>query len=142
MGRKKNGAHRQRRSREEFDAGDDAVQAIYESARGEALQNLEPSSWAVERVRHVGVAGLLPGFQNDFPFIVYAQSVPRPAWSGNRDFHREKLLEAYEFLAASCAEIPQEHEAVGNIAEVFEGSDCFPIFDTDLCVEALFTGSG
>jgi hypothetical protein len=85
---------------------------------------------------------LLPGFQNDFPFIVYAQSVPRPAWSGTRDFHREKLFEAYEFLSASRAEIPQEDDAVGNIADAFEGSDCFLVFDTDLCVEELSTGSG
>jgi hypothetical protein len=86
------------------------------------------------------VAGLLPGFQNDFPFIVYAQSVPRPAWSGNRDFHREKMLEAYEFLcAASCAEKPQEDEAVGNIGDAFES---FPVLDTGLCVDAPFIGSG
>jgi hypothetical protein len=89
------------------------------------------------------VAGLLPGFQNDFPFIVYAQSVPRPAWSGTRDFHREKLLEAYEFLCtASCTEIRQEDEAVGNIADPFEGSACYPVVDTDLRVEAPSTGSG
>ena len=86
---------------------------------------------------------MLPGFQDDFPFIVYAQSVPRLAWSGNRDFHREKLREAYEFLcAASCAEIPQEDETDRNIADPFEGSDCIPVFDTGLCVEALFSGSG
>jgi hypothetical protein len=116
---------------------------IYESARGEALQNLEPPSWAVERVRHHGMAGLLPGFLDDFPFIVYAQSVPRPAWSGNRDFHREKLLQVYEFLiAASCAEIQQEDEAVGDIVDAFEGSGCFRVFDADLCVDTLSAGSG
>lgn len=115
---------------------------IYESARGEALQNLEPTSWAVERVRQHGVASLLPGFQNHFPFIVYVQSVPRPAWSGNRDFHREKLLQVYEFLnATSCSEIQQEDEAVANIADGFEGSGCFPVFDADLYVDPLSTGS-
>jgi hypothetical protein len=109
---------------------------IYESARGEALQKLEPPSWAVEQVRHRGVAALLPGFQNDFPFIVYAQSVPRPAWSGNRDFHREQLLQVYEFLSRmSCAEIQTEDAAVANIADALEGSGCFPVFDADLSVD-------
>src|SRR5438876_1407993 len=71
---------------------------MYETVRGEALQNLEPLSWALERVRQYGVAGLFPGSQKDFPFVLYTQSVPRPAWSGRRDFHREKLDQVYEFL--------------------------------------------
>ncbi len=66
--------------------------------RGEALQNLGPASWGRERVRHYGVAGLFPGSAADFSFIVYAQSVARPAWSGKRDFHRERLQQAYELL--------------------------------------------
>jgi hypothetical protein len=44
------------------------------------------------------VAGLFPGSVANFPFIVYAQSVARPAWSGKRDFHRERLQQAYELL--------------------------------------------
>src|SRR2546427_13273036 len=74
------------------------MQGIYENVRCEALENSEPASWALERVRRYGVASLLPGGQPDFPFILCAQSVPRPAWSGTRDFHRGKLLEVYEFL--------------------------------------------
>jgi hypothetical protein len=118
------------------------VQALYESARGEALQNLEAPSWAVERVRHYGVAGLLPGLQNDFPFIVYAQSVPRPAWSGHRDFHREKLLQVYEFLIATlCTEIPQDDEAAGNIADAFGARGRFAVCGADLWVDVLSTAS-
>ena len=70
---------------------------MYESARGEALQNLEPASWARERVQHYGVAGLFYGSEA-FPFIVSAQSIARPAWSGKRDFHRERLQQAFELL--------------------------------------------
>ena len=47
---------------------------------------------------------LAPGGQQDFPFILYAQRGPRPAWSGTRDFHREKLLEVYEFLTREVME--------------------------------------
>ena len=84
------------------------------------------------------MAGLLPGFQNDFPFIVYAQCVPRPAWIGNRDFHREKLLQVYEFLiATSCTEIQQEDEAVGNIGDAFVASSRFAVCEADLCVDQM-----
>ena len=71
---------------------------MYENVRVEALQNREPPSWALERVHRYGVASLFPGFQNDFPFVLYTQSVPRPAWSGKRDFHQERLHQVYEFL--------------------------------------------
>jgi hypothetical protein len=36
--------------------------------------------------------------QGDFPFLLYVQSIPRPAWYGERDFHREKLREVYALL--------------------------------------------
>lgn len=88
------------------------------------------------------MAGLLPGSPKDFPFILYTQSVPRPAWSGKRDFHQEKLHQVYEFLiAASCAEI-QEREAVGNTVDAFDASGCFPACETNVCVDALSPGSG
>jgi hypothetical protein len=77
---------------------------MYENARGEALQSVEPPSWALERVGQYGVAGLLPGSQKDFPFILYTQSVPRPAWSGKRDLHRERLHQVYEFLIQEVTE--------------------------------------
>src|SRR6266567_4201360 len=60
-------------------------------------------------VSRYGVASLLPGGQPDFPFILCAQSVPRPAWSGTRDFHREKLLEVYEFLTREVMEDASRH---------------------------------
>jgi hypothetical protein len=85
---------------------------MYESARGEALQNLEPASWARERVQHYGVAGLFSGSE-DFPFVISVQSVPRPAWSGKRDFHRERLQQAYELLTNLDSALGQsalEHE--------------------------------
>ncbi len=47
------------------------------------------------------MAGLFPGAEKEFPFILYAQSVPRPAWSGKRDFQRERLYEVYTFLTGS-----------------------------------------
>jgi len=103
------------------------------------LQNLEPPSWALERVRQYGVAGLFPGSHNDFPFVLYTQSVPRPAWSGKRDFHQEKLHQVYEFLiAASCPEI-QEREAVENTIDVFDTSGGFPGCEANICVDALST---
>src|SRR6266704_1140554 len=101
---KKNCARRGKSRREAFVARDDPVQGIYENVRCEALENSEPASWALERVRRYGVASLLPGGQPDFPLILYAQSVPRPAWSGTRNFHREKLLEVYEFLTREVME--------------------------------------
>lgn len=48
-------------------------------------------------MQQYGVAGLFFGSE-DFPFIISAQSVARPAWSGKRDFHRERLQQAYELL--------------------------------------------
>jgi hypothetical protein len=95
------------------------VQAIYENARREALENLGPPSWALDRVRQYGVAGLFPGSHNDFPFMLYRQTVPRPAWSGKRDFHRDRLHQVYEFLLTVDSEI-REAEPVGNI---FNGLD-------------------
>ena len=80
------------------------MQAIYETARGEALQNLESPSWALERVRRYGVGGLFPGAEEEFPFILYAQSVPRLAWSGKRDFQRERLHQVYRFLTQGITE--------------------------------------
>ena len=89
---------------EEFVASDDPVQATYENVRHEALQNLEPPSWTLERFRRYGVVGLFPGFQKDFRFILYTQCVPRPAWSGKSDFHRERLHQVYEFLIQGVTE--------------------------------------
>jgi len=100
------------------------VQAIYESVRAEAWQNLEPASWARERVRHYGVAGLFPGSAADFPFIVYAQSVARPAWSGKRDFHRERLRQAYELLT--------------NIEPALDQT----VSDNELCLYSLPSATG
>jgi hypothetical protein len=84
--------------------------AIYENVRREALQNLGSSSWALERVRQYGVAGLFPGSQKDFPFILYTQCVPPPAWSGKRDFHRERLHQVYKFLIQEVTENANCHE--------------------------------
>src|SRR3990172_8618346 len=83
----------------EFVENDDPVQTIYEIVRSEALQGIEPTSAPAERVRQYGVASLLPGAHEDFPFILYVQSVPRPPWSGNRDVHRETLGRVYEWLS-------------------------------------------
>ena len=140
MGLKKNGARRQTGRPQEFVASNDPVQAIYEQVRGEALQNVELPSWALERVRRHGVGGLFPGCQNDFPFILYAQSVPRPAWSGKRDFHQDQRHQVYEFLITSCAEI-QEREAVGNTVDGFDASGCLPACEANVCVDALSAGS-
>jgi hypothetical protein len=82
------------------------VQGIYENVRCEALANSEPASWALERVRRYGVASLLPGVQPDFPFILCAQSVPRPPWSGTSlaelPLHGNPL--SYSVSTNSCAE--------------------------------------
>ena len=43
--------------------------------RREALENSEPASCALERVRQYGVASLFPGAREDFPFLVYAQAL-------------------------------------------------------------------
>jgi transposase len=119
-GLKKNCACRGKSRRDTFVARDDPVQRIYENVRCEALENSEPASWALERFRRYGVASLLPGGQQDFPFILYAQSVPPPAWNGKRDSHREKLLEVYEFLTrevnedASCDLCPRFQREAGE----------------------------
>src|SRR5487761_578574 len=48
------------------------------------------------------------------------QSVSTPAWNGKRDFHREKLLEVYEFLTrevnedASCDLCPRFQREAGE----------------------------
>jgi hypothetical protein len=89
---------------------------MYESARWEALEKREPASWASERVRQYGMAGLFPDFQHDFPFILYRQSVPRPAWSGKRDFHQDKLHQVYELLLALDREI---EGPVGDVGKRF-----------------------
>ncbi len=62
-----------------------------------------PPSWALERVHRYGVVGLCPGAQQDFPFILYAQRAPRPAWSGNRDVHRDALHRVYACLLTARA---------------------------------------
>jgi hypothetical protein len=124
-GLKKNCAGRGKNWREAFVARDDPVQGIYENVRCEALENSEPASWALERVRRYGVASLLPGGQPDFPFILCAQSVPRAAWSGTRDFHREKLLEVYEFLTQEVMEDASGHLRPRFQREAGEGTyDC------------------
>ena len=74
-------------------------------------------SCALERVRRYGVASLFPGFQKDFPFILYVQSVPRPAWSGKRDFHGEKLHQAYEFLIREAADNTSSHVYTSCLCE-------------------------
>jgi hypothetical protein len=103
-GMKKNGARQPRGEREGFVAGDDLVQTLDENIRREAVQNLEPPSWALERVRRYGVAGLFPGAQEGFPFVLYAQRVPRPAWSGRKDFHQERFVQVYQFLTHKVTE--------------------------------------
>lgn len=72
-----------------------------------------------------GVAGLFPSFQNDFPFILYTQSVPRPAWSGKRDVHRERLHQVYEFLIMARADI-QDGDRVGTIVNTVDTRGGFP----------------
>ena len=77
--------------------------------RAEALQsNGAPPSWALERVRQYGVVGLLPGALENFPFILYAQSVPRPPWSGKRDVQRETLHRVYACLLTAPGERPDD----------------------------------
>ena len=85
------------------------MQGIYENVRREALENSEPASWALERVRCYGVASLFPGAQDDFPFVLCAQSVPRPAWNGKRDFHSEKFHQVYAFLTEEVSENASRH---------------------------------
>lgn len=109
-GIKKNCTRRKKGRREAFVAKDDPVQVIYENVLNEALQEMAPPSWALERVPRCGVAGLFPGSQEDFPFILYIQSVPRQAWSGKRDFQRERLYQVYEFLTKEVRENARSSE--------------------------------
>jgi hypothetical protein len=92
-----------------FVASEDQVRAHYENVRGDALQKLEPASWALEHVRRCGVASLFPGTQEDFPVILHAQSITRPTWKGKRNFHRERLLQTYEFLTQEVTENASRH---------------------------------
>ena len=119
---------------------------MYENARSEALEKREPPSWASERVRQYGVGGLFPDFQSDFPFILYSQSIPRPAWSGKRDFHQERLHQVYAFLLTADPEI-QEDGQVGHdvnrcvvVSEASVGDDYCPVVDRDERFSFLFTG--
>jgi len=121
-GLKKNFTRCGKSRRDAFVAGDDPVQGIYENVRCKALEHSEPASWALERVRRYGVASLLPGGQPDFPFILCAQSVPRPAWSGTKDFHREKLREIYEFLTQEVMEDASRHLCPRFQREAGEGA--------------------
>jgi hypothetical protein len=107
---------------------------MYENARREVLEKREPPSWASERVRQYGLVGLFPDFQRDFPFILYRQSVPRPAWFGKRDFHQERLDQVYEFLLTMDREIQEDrqfgHDAsrCGDTSEASPGGDnCPPV---------------
>ena len=109
--------------------------------RAEGMQNVEPPSWGLERVRQYGVASLFPGFQNDFPFILYAQSVPRPAWSGKRDFHQEKLHHVYEFLITAFSEI-QEGDGVGKILNAFDASVYSPACEANVVLMDCAAGAG
>lgn len=96
---------------------------IYEQVRAEALQPTgAPPSWALERMRRYGVVGLLPGASQDFPFILYAQRVPRPAWSGTRDVHRETLHRVYACLLTAGAE-RQGGEPVDAIVDTVDPTD-------------------
>jgi hypothetical protein len=70
------------------------------------------------------VVGLFPSAQHDFPFILYAQSVPRPAWSGKQDVHRETLHQVYACLLTARAE--QDGEAVERIIGTVDTSGCVP----------------
>lgn len=119
---KKNGARRQSGGLEKFVANDDPLQEIYENVRQEALQNIEPTSPSLERVRQFGVASLFPGFQDDFPFVLYAQSVPRPAWSGQNDYPREALRQVYEFLTQELNENASSHLCQSFQREAGEGA--------------------
>ena len=107
------------------------MQGIYENVRCEALEHSEPASWALERVRRYGVASLLPGGHPDFPFILCAQSVPRPAWSGTKDFYREKLREIYEFLTTIRAIYLPWLEKLATLAQA--GSSSYPTSGPQSC---------
>jgi len=107
---------------------------MYENARREALDKRDPPSWASDRVRQYGLAGLFPDFQRDFPFILYRQSVPRPAWFGKRDFHQERLDQVYEFLLTMGREIQEDRQfgqdanrCSGAIQACLGGDNCPPV---------------
>ena len=98
------------------------MQAIYESVRLEALQNRQPASWALERVRRYGVASLFVDTRDHFPFIIYAQSIARPPWSGRRDLLQETLLDVYEFLTQEVKGDASSHLCQSFKRETGEGA--------------------
>ena len=49
--------------------------------------------------------------------MLYVQSVPRPAWSGKRDFPGERLHQAYEFLIHEAADTAGNHLDTGCLGE-------------------------
>ena len=115
---------------------------IYEQVRAEALQpHGAPPSWALERVRRYGVVvGLCPGAQHDVPFVLNAQSVPRPAWSGKRDVHRETLHRVYAYLITARVE-RQDGETVESIIGTVDTSGC--VIDATIeDFQSIDTGSG
>lgn len=77
---------------------DDTVQTLYETLRDEALVSQGPPTALRQRVCQYGVASLVVGVGDEFPFILTVQSVPRPPWSGRHDGHRETLCQVYHFL--------------------------------------------
>ena len=85
------------------------MQTIYEKVRREAFGNSSSPSPDLERVRRYGVANLRVAAQGDFPFLLYVQSIPRPAWYGERDFHREKLREVYALLTQEVTKNANGH---------------------------------
>jgi hypothetical protein len=88
-----------------------------------------------------GVAGLFPGSQQDLPFLLYAQSVPRPAWSGTRDVHRESLDQVYEFLITARADI-QDGDGVGTIVNTFDARGGVAACEATVCVDDGPPGAG
>jgi hypothetical protein len=113
---------------------------IYEQVRAEALQqNGSPPSWALERVRRYGVVGLFPSAKHDLPFILYAQSVPRLAWSGKRDVQRETLHRVFACLITVGAARP-DSETIEPIIDTVDTSGVLDATVED--VHALDTAHG
>jgi hypothetical protein len=113
---------------------------IYEQVRAEALQQTgAPPSWALERVRRYGVVGLFPNAKHDLSFILYAQSVPRPAWSGKRDVERETLHRVYACLITAGLARP-DSETIEPIIDTVDASGVIDATVED--VHALDTGHG
>ena len=114
---------------------------MYEQVRAEALQQrMGTPSWALERIRRYGVVGLFPGAQDDFPFILYAQSVPRPACSGRRDVHQETLQQVYACIIAGGA-AQQDSETIEPIIETVDTRSRFSEATLEE-IPALDTGNG